>query len=70
MDISSAFFRGLTFQEVSETLGEPVREVCFDLPKGTAEILNSVPGYESFAPALECLHMDKGGFGLKDAPRA
>ena len=68
-DISSAFLRGLTFKEMEDKLGGPVREVCFDLPTGTAELLCNIAGFESFNAALECLHMDKGGFGLKDAPR-
>ena len=68
-DISSAFLRGMTFEEAAKLLGEPLREVHFDLPDNTAELLAEIKGFEGFNAALECLHMDKGGFGLKDAPR-
>ena len=68
-DISSAFLQGMTFEEVSRLLGEPIREVCFDMPYGTADVLAQVPGFENVDPAIETLQMGKGGFGLKDAPR-
>ena len=66
-DISSAFLQGMTFEEVSRLLGEPIREVCFDMPYGTADVLAQVPGFEGFDPSTETLQMDNGGFCLKDA---
>ena len=50
--------------------GEPIREVNFHLPPDTVSILRQVPGFETFDPFKECLHCDKPGTGLIDAPRA
>ncbi|CAK0867548.1 unnamed protein product [Prorocentrum cordatum] len=59
----------MTFEEVAKLLNESIRDICFELPKGTAELLCEVEGFEGFNTVLEVLHMEKGGFGLNDAPR-
>eukprot|EP00971_Amphidinium_carterae_P331793 6465576-Amphidinium_carterae.1 len=68
-DVSAAFLRGLSFDEVSELDGTPVRQVHMDLPPGGHLILKAIEGFHDFDPVSETLAMLKGGFGLKDAPR-
>ena len=69
-DVSEAFLRGITFEELSkEDSTQPLRVVEIALPTGTEELLQSFPGYESYNSGTECLSLLKPGFGLKDAPR-
>ena len=49
-DISSAFIRGLTFEEMSKLTGKQLRSAAFILPKGTDEILRSDPGLRRYDP--------------------
>eukprot|EP00959_Pyramimonas_sp_CCMP1952_P093897 1964359-Pyramimonas_sp.AAC.1 len=37
-DVGSAFLKGLTFQDVADMTGEPLRTVQLDLPKDTVKI--------------------------------
>ena len=74
LDISQAFLKGLTFDEVQKIRGGPKRTVSMRLPfakggqpSGSA-LLRQFKGFESFNDALEVLEMLKGGFGLIDAP--
>ena len=69
-DISKAFLQGVTYEELSELTGEPIREVNFTLPQQCVGILRQVPGFEDFDEHVEVLHCDKPGTGLVDAPRA
>ena len=69
LDVSQAFLKGLTFEEVSQMTGTPLRSVQLTLPKGAAAILQKLPGYEKFDPLVQVLDMVRPGFGLKDAPR-
>ena len=75
LDISMAFLKGLSFDEIQSIRGGPKRTVCMQLPRGRlglepsgVSLLRSVKGYENFNDALEVLEMVKGGFGLVDAP--
>jgi len=68
-DISKAFLQGVTYEELAELTGEPVREVNFFLPAYNIPQLQSVPGFETFDPNAEVLHCDKPGTGSVDAPR-
>ena len=75
LDISQAFLKGLTFDEIQEIRGGPKREVSMQLPRGKpglepsgASVLRNLKGFEDFNDALEVLEMIKGGFGLVDAP--
>ena len=69
-DISKAFLQGVTYEELAELTGEPIREVNFYLPQHCNSILRQVPGFEDFNESVELLHCDKPGTGLVDAPRA
>ena len=69
-DISKAFLQGVTYEELAELTGEPIREVNFYLPHHCNDILRQVPGFEDFDEGVEILHCDKPGTGLVDAPRA
>ena len=44
--------------------------VCFRLPPGSATILRTVKGFETFDESIRCLQCIKPGTGTKDAPRA
>ena len=68
-DVSEAFLRGLTFAQVSEDSGQPLRSVQLQLPAGAEEVLKEVPGLRDLDFSTECLDMLKPGYGLKDAPR-
>ena len=69
-DVSEAFLRGLTFEELHKTGHDAVlREVQLILPAGSLELVKSLPGMSDFDPSTEVLHLLKPGFGLKDAPR-
>jgi hypothetical protein len=68
-DISQAFLRGITFEELAKEPGEIIKQVEVDLSPGSAEILRELPGYAGFDPSKETLRLVKPGFGLKDAPR-
>ena len=68
-DISQAFLRGLSFEQIDKMEGEVHREVQLTVPPGSVPVLRQLPGYETFDPTCEVLSMLRGGFGLKDAPR-
>ena len=69
-DISKAFLQGVTYKELAEQTGEPLRDVCFYLPPSTVAALKQLPGYHDFDPAVEVLWCVKPGTGSVDAPRA
>jgi len=69
-DVSQAFAKGLTFEDLSRLTGTEVRKVQFRLAPEDIPILRKVPGYEDFDPETEVLEMIKPIYGLKDAPRA
>ena len=69
-DISKAFLQGVTYKELAELTGEPLREINFYLPAADVALLRRLPGFENFNPQTEVLHCDKPGTGLADAPRA
>ena len=69
-DISKAFLQGVIYDELSEITGEPKRDVCFDVPRGSLATLRKLPGYEDFVLSKETLRCIKPGTGLKDAPQA
>ena len=69
-DVAEAFLRGLTFRELFENGEDAVlRDVQLILPPGSAELIQAIPGLESFNCDREVLYLLKPGFGLKDAPR-
>ncbi|CAK0852886.1 unnamed protein product, partial [Prorocentrum cordatum] len=68
-DISQAFLRGLTFEQVAAMGGEVKRKVQFTMPPGSIPVLRQLEGYEDYNPVTEVLLLLRCGFGLKDAPR-
>ena len=70
LDVSKAFAKGMTFQELSELTGEPLRAVQFEVAEEDVAALRRIPGFEDFNPHTEVLTMLKPIYGLKDAPRA
>ena len=70
MDISAAFLKGLTYEEISKMTGDPLRQVQFIMPTNTLHILRRLPGLEDFDQSVELLDFIKSMWGLKDAPRA
>ena len=69
VDVDKAFLQGMTYEEISRLIGEPVRDVSFTLPASSVAALKRPPGLGNFNPILEVLHCDKRGTGLKDAPQ-
>ena len=68
-DISKAFLQGVTYKELAEATGEPLRAENFYLPDYCVDVLRQIPGYEGFDLALEVLHCEKPGTGCNDALR-
>ena len=69
-DVSEAFLRGITFQELHGLdPQQPLRKVEISLPPGTEQLVQTLPGMSDFNAQSECLSLCKPGFGLKDAPR-
>ncbi|CAK0892089.1 unnamed protein product, partial [Prorocentrum cordatum] len=68
-DVGSAFLKGLTFQDVADMTGEPLRTVQLDLPKDTVKIARQFEPLSNYDVSRHCLEMVRPGFGLKDAPR-
>ena len=70
LDVSEAFLRGITFQELHEAdPTQPLRQVQLKIPPGSGILFRSLTGMEDFCEETEVLEMRKPGFGLKDAPR-
>ena len=47
-DISKAFLQGVTYEELAELTGNPVREVNFYLPANNIPLLQQLSGFENF----------------------
>ena len=60
----------MTYKEMAELTGEPLREVHFYLPAQNIPLLMEIPGFEDFSPQLEVLHCERAATGTIDAPRA
>ena len=69
-DVSSAFLRGLTFEEIAKMSGADVRQVAFTPPKDSERYFNELPGMSSFDHVKQVLNLLKPAYGLKDAPKA
>ena len=69
-DVSQAFAKGMTFEQIAQLTGAPLREVEFDLAPEDVQLLHKLPGWSDFDPARETIRMLKPVYGLKDAPRA
>jgi hypothetical protein len=68
-DVSQAFLKGMSFDEVAKVKGEVKSSVQFEVPPGSIPILRMLDNYEDFDAGTEVLDMLRGGFGLKGAPR-
>ena len=74
LDISVAFLKGMTYDEIQAVRGGPKREVSMQLPfarhglPSGVHLLRHITGFETFDDSMEVLEMLKGGFGLVDAP--
>jgi hypothetical protein len=56
-DVSKAFLQGVTYKELAEITHTEVREVNFTIPAYCTEMLRQVPGFETFDPKEEVLHL-------------
>lgn len=70
IDVTKAFTKGMTCEELVRLTGEPLRYVEVELTSEDAALLRKIPGYENFNVKAEVLKMLKAVHGLKDAPRA
>ena len=69
VDLKKAFLKGITYAEISELTGDPVREVNFELSKDAAAVLKTTPGFEHYDPRIHVLQNLKPGTGTNDAPK-
>ena len=70
LDVEKAFLQGMSYDDIRKRTGEPLREVYFTVPQGSAEILRLIPGYERYDERYHCLQCLVPGTGTADAPRA
>mgnify|MGYP003328451570 CR=1 FL=1 len=70
LDVSQAFAKGMTFEELARLTGEQLRHVEVDLDAEDVALIRTIPGYTDFNPRTETLQMLKAVYGLKDAPHA
>ncbi|CAK0838336.1 unnamed protein product [Prorocentrum cordatum] len=68
-DISQAFLRGLTFEQVAAMGGEVKRKAQFTMSPGSIPVLRQLEGHEDYNPVTEVLLLLRCGPGLADAPR-
>ena len=67
LDVSEAFLKGFTFEEIQERRGGPKRRVLLSLPRprqgepSGVSILRTIKGYEDFNDSVEVLEMLKWG---------
>ena len=52
-DVPKAFLQGVTYEDLAEMTGEPLREVNFYLPADNIPLLKMIPGFEDFNPQTE-----------------
>ena len=69
-DIGTAFLQGLTFAQLAELTGEPLRVVGLIPLKGTEQYFTEMPDLKNVNFQVSDLKMVKAVYGLKDAPRA
>jgi len=70
IDISIAFLRGKTFQDIAEKIGMNVRSTQVALPYDSNTLVKQCEGFENFDEITETLDMVKPGLGTNDAPWA
>ena len=67
-DVSTAFLQGLTFEELGKLENLPPRQVAFDPPRGSDDLIRNI--WKDYDRRVHTLVMRKAVYGLKDAPRA
>ena len=72
LDVSIAFLRGKTFEEIAKKLGvSNERTLQFDLPRDGPELFRgTTEEFRAFDERVETLDMIRPGFGTTDAPWA
>ena len=63
MDISAAFLKGVTFEEIAALTGEPLRSVQFEVPPRDAWLVQQLPGMSDFDHQSEVLDLTKALWG-------
>ena len=61
--------RGMSFEEIAKETGQPLREVCMDLPADVYTLLHEYPKFKGCDKLIHFLRLLKGAYGLKDAPK-
>jgi hypothetical protein len=69
-DVSTAFLRGLDFNELAKLTNSEVRDVAFVPPKGSERFFTELKGLHDLNFNTEVLKLMKAVYGLRDAPRA
>ena len=69
-DVSKAFAKGMTFEELIALIGVELGEVQLGVPKADLECLGQTKGFENLILAFDILILPKPISGPKDAPRA
>ena len=68
-DVPKAFLQGVSYQELAENTGQPLRDVSFELRGEALACLRLLPGFQDFNSRREVLHCLKPGTGCRDAPK-
>ena len=75
-DVPKAFLQGISYADLAEQTGEPLREVCFTVPPATAAELRKIPGFETFVARMPDRYPPEAGYAqgmaqleLEEAPR-
>ena len=74
LDVSEAFLKGFTFDEIQERRGGPKRRVSLILPRprqgepSGVSILRTIKGYDNFNDSVEVLEMLRGGIDRRAKP--
>ena len=69
-DVSTALLRGLTFEEIAKVTGEPLREVCFNPPKGSWKCLSAFQVMKGCSEVTRILALIKGGVRIEGRPES
>ena len=67
-DVSTAFLRGMDFDELSKITGSEIRDVAFTPPKGSERFFTELPGLKDLNFSTHVLKLLKAVYGLRDAP--
>ena len=68
-DVPKAFLQGVSYDELSNETGQPLRDVSFELTGEALRCLQAMPKFSGFDPRREVLHCLKPGTGCRDAPK-